>query len=295
MSLQDPAIITCAVSGAVANKQQCPGIPYTPEEYSKEVRRARDAGASMVHIHARQPDGTPTVAVEHYRAITQAILAETPDIIINFSTGWVGLPMAERVAHITELKPEIGALNMGSMNYAKYSRKRKGFVFNFVFENNFDDIIFLLERMKESGVKPECECFDVGHVESVEPLIDLGVISPPVQFSLIHGVLGGISANARNLAHMASVVPGGSTWGVIAISREQWSMVGASASLGGNLRVGFEDNFYLPSGEMASSNGELVEAAAEIARLQGRVVAEPDEARRLLSLPSPDRTGILSG
>ena len=292
MSMSDPAIITCAVSGAVANKQQCPGIPYTPEEYAKEVRRARDAGASMVHIHARQPDGTPTVAVEHYRAITQAIIAETPDIIINFSTGWVGLPMAERVAHITELKPEIGALNMGSMNYAKYSRKRKGFVFNFVFENHFDDIIFLLERMKESGVKPECECFDVGHVESVEPLIDLGVISAPVQFSLIHGVLGGISANARNLAHMSSVVPEGSTWGVIAISRQQWGMIGASASLGGNLRVGFEDNFYLPSGEMASSNGELVEAAAEIARLQGRAVAEPDEARKLLSLPSPDRSGI---
>ena len=290
---QDAAIITCAVSGAVANKQQCPGIPYTPEEYAKEVRRARDGGASMVHIHARRPDGTPTVAVEHYRAITQAILAETPDIIINFSTGWVGLPMAERVGHITELKPEVGALNMGSMNYAKYSSKRKAFVFNFVFENNFDDIIFLLERMKESGVKPECECFDVGHVESVEPLLDLGVIAPPVQFSLIHGVLGGISAKARNLAHMASVVPAGSTWGVIAISRDQWTMIGAAAALGGNVRVGFEDNFYLPSGEMASSNAELVEAAAQLVRLEGRQVADPAEARRILSLPeAPDRSAL---
>lgn len=295
MGLVDACVITCAVSGAVANKQQCAGIPYTPEEYAKEVRRARDAGASMVHIHARQPDGTPTVASEHYRAITQAILAETPDIIVNFSTGWVGLPIGERVGHITELKPEVGALNMGSMNYAKYSSKRKGFVFNFVFENSFDDIIFLLERMKEAGVKPECECFDVGHVESVEPLLDLGVISPPVQFSLIHGVLGGISATARNLAHMASVLPAGSTWGVIAVSREQWTMVGAAASLGGNVRVGFEDNFYLPSGEMASSNGELVEAAAQIVRLQGRTVAEPEDARRLLSLPEPDRASLLAG
>ena len=290
---QDAAIITCAVSGAVANKDQCPGIPYTPEEYAKEVRRAADAGASMVHIHAREPNGTPTVAVEHYRAITQAILADTPDIIINFSTGWVGLPMAERVGHITDLKPEVGALNMGSMNYAKYSRKRKSFVFNFVFENNFDDIIFLLERMKESGVKPECECFDVGHVESVEPLLDLGVIAAPVQFSLIHGVLGGISATARNVAHMASVVPQGSTWGVIAISRDQWIMLGAAAALGGNVRVGFEDNFYLPSGDMASSNGELVEAAAKLVRLEGRQVAEPADARRLLSLPeSPDRSAL---
>ena len=295
MTVEEPCIITCAVSGAVANKQQCPGIPYTPEEYAKEVRRARDAGASMVHIHARTPEGVPTVEPEHYRAITQAVLADTPDIIINYSTGWVGLPMAERVGHITELKPEIGALNMGSMNYAKYSEKRKGFVFNFVFENNFEDIIFLLERMSEAGAKPECECFDVGHVESVEPLIDLGVLTPPIQFSLIHGVLGGIQATARNLAHMASVVPPGSTWGVIAISRDQWTMVGAAAALGGNVRVGFEDNFYLPSGEMAGSNGDLVEAAASIVRLQGRKVAEPNEARSLLSLPAdPDRSAVLA-
>ena len=108
MAVDDPCIITCAVSGAVADKRQCPGIPYTPDEYAKEVRRARDAGASMVHIHAREPNGTPTVAVEHYRAITQAVLAETPDIVINYSTGWVGLPMAERVGHISELRPEIG-------------------------------------------------------------------------------------------------------------------------------------------------------------------------------------------
>ncbi|HEX2068837.1 MAG TPA: 3-keto-5-aminohexanoate cleavage protein [Actinomycetota bacterium] len=295
MTVDEPCVITCAVSGAVANKQQCPGIPYTPEEYAKEVRRARDAGASMVHIHARTPEGVPTVEPEHYRAITQAVLADTPDIIINYSTGWVGLPMAERVGHITQLKPEIGALNMGSMNYAKYSEKRKGFVFNFVFENNFEDIIFLLQRMNETAVKPECECFDVGHVESVEPLIDLGVLTPPIQFSLIHGVLGGIQATARNLAHMASVVPTGSTWGVIAISRDQWMMVGAAAALGGNVRVGFEDNFYLPSGEMAGSNGDLVEAAASIVRLQGRKVAEPAEARALLSLPTdPDRSAVVA-
>ena len=295
MAVQDACIITCAVSGAVANKAQCEGIPYTPEEYAKEVRRARDAGASMVHIHARQPDGTPTVEPKHYKAITQAILADTPDIIINYSTGAVGIPMAERVGHIVELKPEIGALNMGSMNYAKYSLKRKGFVFNFVFENHFDDIIFLLERMNEAGVKPECECFDVGHVESVAPLVDMGVITPPVQFSLIHGVLGGIQQTARNLAHMSSVVPQGSTWGVIAVSRAQWMMASASAALGGNVRVGFEDNFYLPSGEMASSNGDLVDAAATIVRMQGREVADPSKARELLSLPlEPDRSAVLS-
>jgi biotin carboxyl carrier protein len=185
---------------------------------------------------------------------------------------------------------------MGSMNYAKYSPTRKAFVFNFVFQNDFDDIIFLLERMREAGVKPECECFDVGHVESVEPLVDLGVLVPPIQFSLIHGVLGGISATARNLAHMASVVAAGSTWGVIAIGREQWAMVRAATALGGNVRVGFEDNFYLPAGDMAESNGALVEAAAEVVRLEGREVASPSEARAQLSLPAePDRTAIPGG
>jgi len=295
VTVDEPCIITCAVSGAVANKDQCAAIPYTPEEYGKEIRRARDAGASMVHIHAREPNGAPTVKPEHYKAITQAILAETPDIIINYSTGWVGLPMKDRVAHITELRPEIGALNMGSMNYAKYSPRRKGFVFNFVFENRFEDIIFLLEQMNKAGVKPECECFDVGHVESVEPLIDLGVLTTPIQFSLIHGVLGGISATARNLAHMSSVVPYRCTWGMIAVSRDQWMMAGASAALGGNVRVGLEDNFYLPSGDMVASNGELVEAAAQIVRMQGREVAEPARARELLSLPAePDRSKVLA-
>jgi 3-keto-5-aminohexanoate cleavage enzyme len=293
MAASDACIVTCAVSGAVANKLQCAGIPYTPEEYANEVRRARDAGASMVHIHARTPDGAPSVDPDDYRAITQAILADTPDIIVNYSTGWVGLPMAERVGHISQLKPEIGALNMGSMNYARYSAKRKTFVFNFVFENHFDDIVLLLRTMQEAGVKPECECFDVGHVESVAPLLDLGVLTTPIQFSLIHGVLGGIGATARNLAHMSSVVPAGSTWGVIAVSREQWMMVAAAAALGGNVRVGFEDNFYVPSGEMASSNGELVEAAARIVQMQGRRIAEPSEARALLSLPvDPDRSAV---
>jgi uncharacterized protein (DUF849 family) len=202
--------------------------------------------------------------------------------------------MADRVGHLTDLRPEVGALNMGSLNYAKYSPRRKAFVFDFVFENPFADIVFLLERMREAGVKPECECFDVGHVESVGPLLDLGVLDAPIHFSLIHGVLGGISATVRNLAHMASVVPHGSTWGVIGVSREQWTLAAAAAGLGGNVRVGLEDNFHLPSGEMCRSNGELVETAAGIVAMQGRRVADPGEARALLSLPAdPDRRAVL--
>ena len=281
------------MSGVAANRDQCPGIPYTPEDYAKEARRAYDAGAAVLHIHARYADGRPSYRVEEYRDITQAILAEVPDVIINFSTGAVGIPMEERVHHVTALKPELGALNMGSMNYAKYSSKRKDFVFQFVFSNPFEDIRFLLDRMNQVNVKPECECFDTGHVASVEPLIDMGLLEPPVQFSLILGVLGGAPPRAETLQHMSTLVPQGSTWEVIGISRKQWSLVAAAASLGGNVRVGLEDNFYVPSGEMASSNGDLVETAAQLVELAGRTVASPSEARRILSLPDPpDRSGL---
>jgi 3-keto-5-aminohexanoate cleavage enzyme len=280
------------MSGVAANRDQCPAIPYTPEDYAAEAKRAHEAGACVLHIHARYPDGRPSYRVEEYRAITEAILAAVPDIIINFSTGAVGVPMEERVHHITELKPELGALNMGSMNYAKYSSKRKSLIFDFVFANPFSDITFLLERMNAVHVKPECECFDTGHIGNVMPLLDMGLVETPIQFSLILGVLGGAPPNPKTLAHMADLLPEPSTWEVIGISREQWKLVSAATSLGGNVRVGLEDNFYLPSGEMAGSNGDLVEAAARLIELSGRKVATPSEARRMLSLPHPpDRSG----
>jgi len=287
----DTCVITCAMSGVAANRDQHPGIPYTPEDYAKEARRACDAGASVLHIHARHPDGTPSYRVEEYRAITEAILAEVPDVIVNLSTGAVGIPIQERVQQIVDLKPELGALNMGSMNYAKYSSKRKALIFDFVFANPFSDITYLLERMREAGVKPECECFDTGHIGNVFPLLDMGLLETPAQFSLILGVLGGAPPDARTLAHMASLLPQPSTWEVIGISRKQWELVAAAASLGGNVRVGLEDNFYLPGGEMATSNGDLVEAAARLVSLSGRSVASPQEARVALSLPeTPDRS-----
>ena len=289
----DACIVTCALSGVAANRDQCPAIPYTPEDYAAEARRARDAGASVVHIHARYPDGRPSYRIQEYRDITRAIVEEVPDIIVNHSTGAVGVPIAERVHHITALRPELGALNMGSMTYAKYSKKRKTLIFDFVFSNPFSDIIYLIEEMNSVGVKPECECFDTGHIGNVAPLVDMGLIAEPIQYSLILGVLGGAPPDARTLAHMASLLPQSSTWEVIAISREQWKLVAAAASLGGNVRVGLEDNFYLPDGEMASSNGDLVGAAARAIELSGRTVADPAEARRLLSLPAePDRSAL---
>ncbi len=352
MSLGDPVVITCAISGAIANRDQCPAIPYTPDEYAAEARRIVDEGGVHIHIHARRPDGTPSYEVEDFLAIRDAITAEVGDAaIINFSTGTIGVPVAKRIAYLEAGKPEVAALNMGSMNYAKYSPKRRDFVFKFVFANPFEEIIELLEAMRRLGIKPEHECFDVGHVGSLEPLLDMGLLEPPLHADFVMGVLGGIPASARNLATMADNLPtihqrpgsvtrpadgalhqrpgsvtrpadgalhqrpgsstrpadgalhqrpGSSTrpadgalnhhWGVIGIGRDQWMLVAAALTLGGSIRVGLEDNLYLPTGAMARSNGELIAKARQMTEDAGRRPATVDEARALLGIKTPART-----
>ena len=280
----DKVIVTCALTGVLANRDQCPWVPYTPVEIAEEARRAHEAGAAVVHVHARTDEGGATYEPSVYAAIRREIEQRCP-VILNFSTGGAG-PMEGRVAHIAQVRPAIGALNMGSMNYAKYSPKRKDFVFDFVFENPFRDISYLLTVMKEAGVKPELECFDVGHTNSVWPLLDKGLLKEPLQFSFIMGVLGGIRATTENLALQARETPKDSTWEVIGISHEQWRMLAAALSLGGNVRVGLEDNFYLDSAgqQMARSNGELVAKAVRMARDMGREPASVAQAREILSL-----------
>ena len=286
---EDPVIISCSISGAVANRDQCPAIPYTPEEYAAEARRIVDEGGSQIHIHARTPDGTPSYEIEDFRAITEAIRAEVDDVIINYSTGAIGVPIEKRIAYLRELRPEVAALNMSSMNYAKYSHRRKDFVFKAVFENSFDTIIEFLTAMRELGIKPEHECFDAGHVANLDPLLDMELLTEPLQISLVMGVNGGIRPNARNVALMSEQIPGGpegpNQWQVIGISREQWKLLGASLVMGGNVRAGLEDNFYLPNGEMAKSNAELIAKARQMAEDVGRRAATVAEARELLEVP----------
>jgi 3-keto-5-aminohexanoate cleavage enzyme len=286
MSVEDPVIITCAISGAIANRDQCPAIPYTPEEYAAEARRIVDEGGVHIHIHARTPDGTPSYEIEDFLAIRDAVRSEVGDaMIVNFSTGTVGVPVDKRIAYLEAGRPEVAALNMGSMNYAKYSRTRKDFVFKFVFANPFDEIIELLEAMRRLGIKPEHECFDVGHVGSLAPLVDMGLLDAPLHADFVMGVLGGIPASARNLAAMADNLPAGKHhWGVIGIGRDQWMLVAAALTLGGSIRVGLEDNFYLPGGEMARSNGDLIAKARQMTEDTGRRPATVEQARRLLGI-----------
>jgi 3-keto-5-aminohexanoate cleavage enzyme len=297
MSVDDPAVITCAISGALANRDQCPAIPYTPADYAAEARRIVDEGGVHIHIHARSPDGAPSYEVEDFMAIRDAIVGEIGDAaIINFSTGTVGVPVSKRVDYLRAGRPAVAALNMGSLNYAKYSRSRRDFVFQFVFVNPFDEIVELLEAMRALSIKPEHECFDVGHVASLAPLVEMGLLDAPLHADFVMGVLGGVPATTRDLARMAETLAEAwegqrHHWGVIGIGRVQWRMVAAALTLGGSVRVGLEDNFYLPDGAMASSNGDLVARARRLCEDCGRRPATVVQARALLGIsPEPVTT-----
>jgi 3-keto-5-aminohexanoate cleavage enzyme len=286
---RDPnvCVVTCALSGVLANRQQCPHIPYTPVEIAEEAKRAYDAGAAVVHIHARNDDGTPTFSPATFARIKEETRKRCP-IILNFSTGTIVDDVNEQCTYVRESRPEIAALNMGTMNYSKYSEKRKSFVFDMVFPNTYEKIIKLLTAMNEAGVKPELECFDSGHTHGVWPLLDMGVLKKPLQFSFIVNVLGGIPPTVESLQLQKKIaldLAPDSQWEVIGISKCQWRMLATALVLGGNVRVGLEDNFYLPDDTtMAKSNGELVEVAVRMVRDVGRKPATVEQAREILSL-----------
>jgi uncharacterized protein (DUF849 family) len=281
----DLCVVTCALTGVLANRKQCPSLPYTPAEIGEEARRAYEAGASVVHIHARNDDGTPTFSPEVFERIRQEVRARSP-VLLNFSTGTLDDDVSQQVAYIKNARPEIAALNMGTMNYSKYSSQKKQFVFDMVFPNRYEKIIALLSAMNDARVKPELECFDIGHTHGIWPLLDMGILKTPLQFSFIVNVLGGLPPLVEALELQTKVMPPGSEWEVIGISRPGWKMISAALALGGNVRCGLEDNFYLPDGTMASSNGELCDVTVRMVRDVGRKVATVEEARQILSLAS---------
>lgn len=278
-------IISAALTGVITTRKQSPYIPFTPVEIAEETERSVNEGASIVHIHARHDDGSPSWELETFTQIHEEVRKRCPDVIINYSTGAFGIPREKRIHHVRALKPDMAALNMGSMNYAIYSRKNKAFYHDYVFANPFDDIKFFLEAMNEAGTRPEMECFDTGHINNALPLIDMGILKEPYQFSMIMGVLGGIPASTKNLVHQVDQLPLSSHWQVIGISKKQWALIAAAITMGGNIRVGLEDNLYLPNGELAKGNGTIVAEAAKLVRMIGGEVATIAEAREQLELP----------
>lgn len=267
-------IITACICGAEVTKEHNPAVPYTAQEIAEEAYRAQEAGASLIHLHVREDDGTPTQSADRFRVCIDAIRAKCPDIIIQPSTGGaVGMTNDERLQPIT-LNPEMATLDCGTCNFGGDE----------VFVNTENTIIEFAEKMNARNIKPELEVFDKGMVDMALRLHKKGYIKAPMHFDFVMGVNGGISGEPRDLVFMRESIPPDATFTTAGVGRFQFPMVTLSMLLGGHVRVGFEDNIYLSRGVLAKSNGELVEKAVRIARELGREIANPAEARRILGL-----------
>ena len=278
-------VLSAAITGVITSRIDCPYIPYTPEEMGEEAKRAVDAGASIIHIHARERDGSPSMRLEVYQEIHEEVRKRCPDVLLNYTTSAIGIPDEERVPHIEALKPDIAGFNVGSMNFAVYSENDKQFFWNDIFANSFDTMQHCINAMNAAGTTPEMECFDIGHIHNIEPLREMGLIPSSAYYSLVLGVLGGAPATPDNLIHLSKQLPKDAFWQSVCIGREQWKLSAVACAYGGHFRVGFEDNYYLPNGEMAKSNGECVDWGVRLANSMGRDVASIAEAREILNIP----------
>ena len=274
----DPLIITCAPVGAEVRPNQTPYLPYTPHLLGETARAVREAGASIIHVHCRNDDGTNTHSIERFREAYDEIRAQS-DLIVQFSTGGaIGMTPQER-SSVLELRPEMATLTCGSVNFGDE-----------IFENSFPIMRGILKKMNECGVRPELEIFDKGHISNARKLARERLLSFPQHFDLVLGVPGGLDATVQNLADLVDNLPDGCTWSVAGIGRQQLPMALAAIAMGGHVRVGLEDNLYYGRGRLAR-NEELVARVARIAAEAGRPVAAPNQARKLLGLELPKAGG----
>ena len=267
-------IITAAICGAEVTKASNPAVPYTVEEMVREAKSAYEAGAAILHIHVREDDGTPTQSRDRFKVVMDAIRKELPDVIMIPSTGGAtGMSPEERLQP-TELFPEMATLDCGTCNFGDE-----------IFDNTMPTMRAFGKRMLANDIKPEYECFEIGHLDTILTMAKKGEVpGHPMQFNLVLGVSGCTPATIHNLCHLVSQIPAGPTWTVTGVGKSAWTMAAAGIAMGGNVRVGFEDNVYLGKGHKAASNGELVAKVVRIAKELGREIATPAEAREILSL-----------
>ena len=267
-------IITAAICGAEVTKASNPAVPYTVEEMVREAKSAYEAGAAILHIHVRNDDGTPTQDRERFRVVMDAIRKELPDVIMIPSTGGAtGMSPEERLQP-TELFPEMATLDCGTCNFGDE-----------IFDNTMPTMRAFGKRMLANNIKPEYECFEIGHLDTILTMAKKGEVpGAPMQFNFVLGVNGCPPATIPNLCHLVSQIPAGSTWTVTGVGKSAWTMAAAGIAMGGNVRVGFEDNVYLGKGQKAGSNGELVAKVVRMAKELGREIATSAEAREILSL-----------
>ena len=309
-SASNKVVISCAITGAIHVPSLTPHLPITPSEIAENAIGAAEAGAAVVHLHARDPeDGRPTPDPEVFARFLPEIGASS-DVIINITTGGGhGMSLEERTAAARHFQPELCSLNMGSMNFGLFPMldRIEGFrhewehdylemTRDFIFKNTFKDIESIVSDLGASGTRFEFECYDVGHLYNLAFLLEKGLIEPPLFVQTVFGILGGIGTHPEDLLHMkrtADRLFGDEyVWSVLAAGRHQTPLVTQGAILGGNVRVGLEDSIYLARGVLAESNAQQVEKITRILGELSLEIATPDEARRMLGLKGRDRTAI---
>lgn len=284
MALENKCVITCALAGAATIKQQNPHVPYGIDEAIEASVAAYEAGAAVVHIHARTDQGLPTEDANIIGPIVEGIRSRCP-VLINLSTAvGVGKTAEQRISVVKNHQPDLASLNTGSMNFGLADWHAGKVVYEIIFENTFKMIGDFNEEMKKAGTKPELEVYDIGHVYNVLLLRQSGIFEEPLHFQFVFGVAGGIRLSPMTFAHFLEVIPDDASWSVCGVGPNSFQAAFMAAAMGGHIRVGLEDNIYV-SGKELGTNADMVKKAVEIAKLADREPATPDEARELWHLP----------
>ena len=303
-------IVSCAVTGSIHVPSQTPHLPITPAQIAENAVGAADAGAAIVHLHARDPEtGRPTPDPEVFAEFLSEIAARC-NVVINITTGGGhGMTVEERTQAARRFKPELCSLNMGSMNFGLFPVLDRVSEFehpwereylensrDFIFRNTYADVEAIVGLLGAEGTRFEFECYDVGHLYNLANFVERGVVEPPLFVQTIFGILGGIGPEPENLMHMKHVADrlfgDDYYWSILGAGRHQTNLVTMGAILGGSVRVGLEDSIYLSKGQLAESNAEQVAKIVRILRELSLEIATPDEAREILALKGADRTAI---
>jgi len=281
----DKLIITAALTGAQQGKETNPNLPEQPEEIIQQALECWEAGAAVVHIHARDITGRPTADPEIFRQIVNGIRAQS-NVVICLSTGGAAkLSLDQRIGMVPALRPEMASFNIGSTMTGRYDFRKRRWLSDFTLSQSYSDLEHIARVMLEAGTKPEIEIYDSGMINNALLLHDIGVLQAPMHFSFVMGIPGQINApTPKQLLLLSELIPQGSTWQAIGIGVHQFPMITMAIVMGGHVRVGMEDNLYLSRGVMAQRNAQFVEKAVRIAMELGRPVATPDEARTILGL-----------